>query len=48
MSAMACSIKGDVKGNSSPPTESGEELLDFQPLFAMKDAWRCSALEQLR
>ena len=33
MSAMACSIKGDVKKNTCPSTESGEELRDFQPLL---------------
>jgi hypothetical protein len=32
MSAMACSIKGNVKRNTSPMT--GREFLDFQPLCA--------------
>src|SRR2546422_7751848 len=30
-SAIAGSIKGNVKKNTSPSTGSGEELLDFQP-----------------
>jgi hypothetical protein len=37
--ANACSIKGNVKENISPTTGSRKELLDFQPLLAMKDAW---------
>ena len=32
MSAMACSIKGNVKRNISPTTGRGREFLDFQPL----------------
>jgi len=39
MSGSACSIKGDVKENSCPLTESEEVLLDFQPLLAMETAW---------
>ena len=31
LSAIACSIKGNVKKNISPSTGSGEKLLDFQP-----------------
>src|SRR5438552_891830 len=34
---IACSIKGNVKKNTSPSTGSGEELLDFQPLSTMKE-----------
>jgi hypothetical protein len=32
------SIKGNVKENTCPSTESGEELRDFQPILAMKAA----------
>jgi len=39
LSEIACSIKGNVKENISPSTGSGEQLLDFQPLRAMTDAW---------
>ena len=38
LSDIACSINGNVKENTCPSTGS-EELLDFQPLLAMKDAW---------
>jgi spermidine dehydrogenase len=31
---MACSIKGNVKGNTSPSTGRGGDFLDFQPLCA--------------
>ena len=31
---MACSIKGNVKGNTSPATGRGADFLDFQPLCA--------------
>ena len=37
LSVIACSIKGNVKKNTSPSTGSGEELLDFQPLSTMKE-----------
>ena len=37
-SEIACSIKGNVKENTSPLTGSGEQLLDFQPPTSMKDA----------
>ena len=35
---IASSIKGNVKENFCPSTGSEEQLLDFQPLPAMKDA----------
>jgi hypothetical protein len=37
-SASLCYIKGNVKENICPSTGSEEQLLDFQPLPAMKDA----------
>ena len=33
---LACSIKGNVKGNTPPSTGRGADFLDFQPLRALR------------
>jgi hypothetical protein len=34
-----CSIKGDVKENTSPSTGQRGDFLGIQPLLATRDAW---------
>jgi hypothetical protein len=43
VSVNACSIKGDVKENTSPATGGREDFLDVQPLSPQKTlVWCCA------